>query len=348
VLPPTLATYFAAIVPAVRRELRGWRGKAEAIPDAELRRQALAALADKGLNPEAVAVFAVLAPRPRRRAVIRAIVALQVAIDYLDLLGEEIAGDPLEGGLQLHRALPAAVTPGAPAEDWYRLHSRNDDGGYLSGLVSACQASLGSLPAAAQVRAETVAAARRCGEGQSHTHAAARGGAAALERWASELGAPAGYRWWEIAAGASSSVAVHALIAAAADARSTAVRARAVDSAYFPPIGALTVLLDDLVDRDRDAATGEHNYMAYYPSSAAAGERLALIAAQAEAAIGALPRPGRHAAILAGVIGFYLGAEGARAPYARPVRERLLATCGPGVGSIAAAVRLRRRRSGGG
>lgn len=55
-----------------------------------------------------------------------------------------------------------------------------------------------------------------------------------------------------MAAGASSSVAAQALIAAAADAKTTPEEVGLVDAAYFPPIGALTVLLDDLVDRDED------------------------------------------------------------------------------------------------
>ncbi len=31
-----------------------------------------------------------------------------------------------------------------------------------------------------------------------------------------------------------------------------------------PPIGALTVLLDDLIDRDDDLEAGEHNYLSYF------------------------------------------------------------------------------------
>lgn len=344
ILPVALATYFAAILPQVRRELDGWRARADAIPDQALRRQAVAALTDKASNVEAVAVFAILAPRARRRAAIRAIVALQVAIDYIDLLGERDVPDPLQDGLRLHRTLAAAVTPGAAAEDWYRLHPRREDGGYLSGLVRACQRSVGSLPAAGALRPQMIAAAQRCGEGQSHTHAAAHGDPSTLERWALGLGAPPGYSWWEVAAGASSSVAVHALIAAAADRRSTTEGARLIDAAYFPSIGALTVLLDDLVDRDRDAASGDHNYIDYYSSGEQAGERLAAIAVRAETAIDPVPHGGRHAAILAGVLAFYLSAPTARAPFAGPARELLLAAAGPTVRPLAAMMGLRRAR----
>jgi tetraprenyl-beta-curcumene synthase len=322
----------------------GWRRRAEAIPDPVLRRHALTALTEKSPNPEAVAVFAILAPHAHRRGALRAIVALQVAIDYIDILGEQAVPDPLKDGLHLHRALSAAVAPGTAAEDWYRFHPQGEDGGYLSKLVLTCQRSLESLPAAAALQAHTAAAAQRCGLGQSYTHAAAAGDVAALEHWARRQDAPEGYSWWEVAAGASSSVAAHALIAAAADRCSTARQAQAIDAAYFPSIGALTVLLDDLIDHDHDAATGEHSYIAYYADGEVAAERLGLIAARAEATIGALAHPSRHAAILTGVVGFYLGAEEARLPFARPARDRLLKTCGSGVKPIAAVVRLRQQR----
>ena len=127
-------------------------------------------------------------------------------------------------------------------------------------------------------------AAGRCGEGQSHTHAAALGEVEGLKAWASGLESPAGYSWWEVAAGASSSVGAHALIAAAADPGTTAEEAALIDAAYFPPIGALTVLLDDLIDLDEDRAAGAHNYMAYYQSNLDAAERLASITRRAGAA----------------------------------------------------------------
>lgn len=84
--------------------------------------------------------------------------------------------------------------------------------------------------------------------------------------------------------------------------------------------------------------------MAYYRDAAHAADRLDLIARLAGPAIARLRRPHRHAAILAGVVGFYLSAEGARTPYARPVRDRLLRSTGPAVRPIVRVMRLRRER----
>jgi len=306
-----LGVYRARVVPQVHRELGNWREVAAAIADPDLRNTALAAIDEKGLNVEATAVFATLAPQRTRPTAMRAMVALQVAIDYLDTV-EEL---------------------GSPG-----------DSDYLEALFASYRECASALPSHAAVAAALDRALARCGEGQHHTHTAEHGDRAALVTWARAQPAPAVYRWWEIAAGASSSVAVHALIAAAADRRTTATEAEQIDAAYFPPIGALTVLLDDLIDREEDAAAGAHNYMDYYRDAAHAADRLDLIARLAGPAIARLRRPHRHAAILAGVVGFYLSAEGARTPYARSVRDRLLRSTGPTVRPIVTVMRLRRHR----
>lgn len=338
-----LGLYRRRIVPWVRRELRRWEGLAEAIPDPVLRGRALAALREKGANPEATAVFAILAPRAHRAAALTAMTALQVAIDYLDSLGEQPLDDPLAVGLALHEAAVDALSPGEPASDWYRLHPHADDGGYLAALVADCGRAAASLPAWGAVAPAARRAARRCGEGQSHTHAAREDGGARLRAWAERQPCPPGYLWWEVAAGACSSAAAHALIAAAADPHTGAAEAALLEAAYFPPIGALTVLLDDLIDREEDLAAGEHSYLGYYEDDEAAASRMALIAGRARAATAPLRHARRHRAILAGVAAFYLSAPAASVGYARPIRERLLESLGFSVRPILAVMRLHRR-----
>lgn len=306
-----LTLYRARVVPQTRRELRGWRQIAASIPDSAARAQALAAIDEKGLNVEAVSVFAILAPRRARATAIRAMVALQVAIDYLDTVDEQLIAA---------------------------------DSDYLERLFGSYAADTRALPSHAAVATALARAVARCGEGQRFTHAAQHGDLRALETWARGEGTPVGWRWWEIAAGASSSVAAHALIAAGADPGTTAAEAALIDAAYFPSIGALTVLLDDLIDRDEDARAGAHNYTAYYAGSEEAAARLDLITRLARAAVDRLRHRNRHAAILTGVLGFYLSAATAATPYARPVRDRLLHSAGPVVRPIVAFMRRRRRR----
>lgn len=337
-----LGLYRRRILPLARSELRRWEARAATILDSVLREAALSALREKGRNAEATAVFAILAPRARRTGALRAMTALQVAIDYLDSLSEQPVDDPLADGLALHRAVVDAVSPGSEPADWYSLHPQRDDGGYLAALVAACRDEVAGLPATETVLPLLQRAARRCGEGQSHTHAAARAGAGELEAWATGLEPPPGYLWWEVAAGASSSVAGHALIAAAADPRTTAEEAVLIDTAYFPPVGALTVLLDDMIDRDEDLAAGQHNYLSYCANEAEAASRIAQLASRARAATTQLRHARRHRAILTGVAGFYLSAPAADSGYARPIRERLLESLDPTVRPIMVAMRPRR------
>ncbi len=290
-----LGAYLTTVLPRARQELRRWGP----LP------------ADKQRNAEAVAVFATLAPRSRRAGVLRAILALQVAIDLRDEREEEGASTAADAAL-------------------------------LERLREAWRREVAALPAHEAVEPLLERAVERCEEGQRRTHAAAAEGAAAISAWAEALGAPPEYRWWEAAAGASSSVAAHALIAAAAAAATTAETAALIDVAYQPPVGALTVFLDDLVDRDEDRAAGEHNYLRYYASSQEAAERLGLLAGRAAQLLARLPSPERHRAILAGVAAFYLSAPAAEAPYALPVRARLLETLGPAARLLTAFMRLRR------
>jgi tetraprenyl-beta-curcumene synthase len=326
--------YRGSVLPRVRRELASWREAATRIPDRTLREQAVEAVTDKASNAEATAVLATIAPRRSRRAVCRASSALQVAVDYLDSLGETPGPDPLRDGLELHGALAAALDPGERGRNWYVHHPQQEDGGYLDRLVAACRDDAARLPSAEIVLPLARRAAIRCGEGQSYTHATGGGASESLRQWASGLAAPAGFEWWEVAAGASSSVAAHALLALAGVPDATRAEAELVDSVYFPSLGALTVLLDDLVDLEADRQAGEHSYLRYYPSDEAAAERLEEIVARARDSISRLTRPAPHEAILAGTLAFYLASPGAVAPEARAIRDRLISSSGPVVRSL--------------
>lgn len=306
-----LAAYLTTVLPGVRSELWRWRQLAEEIPDPERRGRTLAALEEKTSNVEAVAVFATLAPLRQRRAVLRAIVPLQVAIDYRDTLEES-------------------------AEDTER-------DGYLTALETGWAREIERLAGRGAVAPALRAAVERCREGQRQTHAAAAGDSDELRRWSSGLAAPHGYRWWELAAGASSSVAAHALIATAADRRATPEQAALIDRAYNPAVGALTVLLDDLIDREDDALSGDHSYIGYYSDAVDAADRLVAIAADAQSRLRPLRGSWRHRAILAGVVGFYSSDRAARTSFAVPVAAALRAEVGPAARLIAAVVVARRR-----
>jgi tetraprenyl-beta-curcumene synthase len=335
-----LSVYATAVLPRIRDERDRRLERAARIPDPVLRAQALASLREKSANVDATGVFATLAPRRNRPTVVRAGATLQIAVDYLDTLSESLAEGDLNGGLRMQQALLATVTPGEAADVSGGL-SGSGDGGYLGELIADCAQASAVLPRIAECRAPLRAAVARCAEGQAYTHAAAGGDSRALEGWAKGLGAGDSYDWWEAAAGASSSVGAHARLALAADAGATTADAERVDAAYFPSVGALTVLLDDLVDLEEDVAVGEHNYIPYFADDRAVAERLGSIAERARAAIAPLPRRGRHEAILAGVAGFYLAQPAARAPRWAVTRRRLLESLGAPARVLTAFSRLR-------
>ena len=71
--------------PRVHAHLRHWTERARAIPSPELRRQALASIADKTFHCEGGGIYSLLAGERRGEAV-RFIVAYQTISDYLDNL----------------------------------------------------------------------------------------------------------------------------------------------------------------------------------------------------------------------------------------------------------------------
>ncbi len=150
-----------------------------------LRQIALKNLEQEAFNAEAGTTLATLTHRSRRTPVIRAIVALQVAYDYLDGLVEQPHGDPLRNGKQLLSALVDAVSLKAePKGDDYRHHPQRDDGGYLQALIEAVRGALTEIPTNATFAEVALDAATRCAEAQARTHAASSAGTAQLEQWA--------------------------------------------------------------------------------------------------------------------------------------------------------------------
>jgi tetraprenyl-beta-curcumene synthase len=337
--------YWLTIYPRARREIRRCRRRAHDIPDPTLRTTALDTLAREHLNPEAAAFFAVLASRRRRGALVRLIVDFQIAYDYLDALNEESTSAPLCNGLQLHRALSDAVHPHASRGDYYEHHPQSNDGGYLSGLVHACQRAIRELPSTSAIEPVLDGAAERCGQAQSRNHAMLVEGESQLVNWAATQPRSSGYLWWELAAGGISCLSLHALFAAAA-CETTREEAERVDAAYFPPVCAISALLDSLIDAHRDAGTPNHNFAAHYDTRGEAAERFAAITTEARALLSPLRHRCRHMVILAGIASFYLSAPGARTDFAAPVARRTLGCLGATSAPILAVMRLRRRQAG--
>lgn len=339
-----VVSYYMTVARHVRRELACWRGRAHEIPDPRLRRLAVAKLASEHLNAQAAAVFATLVPLRHRRCAARLMVAFQVMYDYLDAVSEQPAADQVANGLALHEALTAAVAPTSPVVDYYaHSSSGRDDGGYLEAIVASCRARLSRMPAAATVRPALARCAVRCGAGQTRTHAVDSAGVPQLRAWGESLIPASRYRWWEVTAAGASSLALHALFAAAGDGNTTVQDAREVERAYFPSICALSTLLDAFADHGSDRCEGNRNYLDYYVTNTEAVRRLREIAADADHASRQLRRGARHAAIASGISAFYLSAAHAREPGNRAAVSHIVEALRPSsIRPLLAILRVKR------
>jgi len=313
------ARYWTTVAPAVRAELRRWDERAAAIPDPTLQALARAKLREERLNAEVAATLATVAPRAHRRDVVAAIVALEVMYDYLDALTERPSPDPLGSGRELFRAFTDAVALDVE-------HHRPTDDGYLQALRDTVRAALSRLPAAAEIAQVACSSAARCAEAQIRLHAAPLLGDGQLEQWARREAAGGDLEWRESFAGSAASVlAIHAVIAAAADPGTTAAQAVAIDAAYLS-ICALSTMLDSLVDHDRDTRAGEPGFDRLYADGEELAGALVSVAELGIAQARALPRGAHHAMTLVGVVAYYtsaLGADDRARPVIVPLRRRL-------------------------
>jgi tetraprenyl-beta-curcumene synthase len=343
--------YWTSVAPVVRRELKRWQLRAQAIEDPELRSLALQKLHTEGFHAEAAAMLATVATRPHRQGVAEAIVALELLFDYLDGLTERPSADPLAEGQRPFSALFNAVTldPTGTAVD--RVVPRAGDGGYLDELSRAVSLAIARLPAALAITQVSQRIASRAGDAQTRMHAASQLGIAQLEGWARVEAQGTGLGWREFVAGSASSVLVlHALIAAAADPQTTPERAAQIAEAYLPACVVLT-LLDGLVDYDQDKAHDRlerPGYLDLFADWDELPEVLGQAARRAATRARGLPYGAYHVMLLTGVAAYYSSDPGAEGELARPVVARLRRELAPLMSPTLAVMRAwrgaRRRR----
>jgi tetraprenyl-beta-curcumene synthase len=347
------ARYWSNVAPLAREQMRRWRSRAQAIDDPVLRALALAKLDEEGFNAEAAAMLATLAPRRQRRRAVEAIVASEILYDYLDGLTESPASEAPGDGERLFTAFADAVTPSAePGGGYYRDHSRSEDV-YLGELVASVRLALGGLPATASV-AETLArSAARGAQAQLHIHAAGPAQTEQPRRWAEREAAGTSLGWREFLAGAACSVlAVHALIVAASDHRTTYEQALEIDRIYLL-MSVLPTILDSLIDHAQDADADQPGYVRHYDDRDVLARRLARVIDDAVGHSRRVPNGAHHVMTLVGVVAYYASAPTADSEFARPVMAHFGAQLQPLLTpslrlmrAWRAAKRLRARRRG--
>jgi tetraprenyl-beta-curcumene synthase len=329
------ARYWMCVARQVHKQMRHWEARAQAIEDPELRALALEKLRTEGFNAEAAAMAATIAPRAARAQAVRAIVALELLFDYLDGLTELPHSDPLGEGERLYAAFVGALGPHT-APSWEQPIALDQPAGrpeqalgepgadaYLQELGHAVRNALSQLPASEAIAPYALRCATRGAQAQIRMHATSALGTTQLGEWARGEAQDSGLQWREFAAGAACSVlALHALIAAAADPRTTPAQAQAIEQTYLFT-GAMVTLLDGVVDHEHDAATGTLSYAGLYEDSALLAQALALAAREASRRSRDLHNGAHHLMTLAAAAAYWCSQPGARGAHARPALDQL-------------------------
>ncbi|GAB7389310.1 tetraprenyl-beta-curcumene synthase family protein [Bacillaceae bacterium] len=294
------------VLPAVAKELKKWRNKAEQIPDPELRRQAIASMTAKRFHCEGGSVYAAHA-LAQREILIPLIVAFQTISDYLDNLCDRSTSLNPVDFRQLHRSMLDAVTRGAKQKDYYRYHPEKEDGGYLRSLVETCQSHIKRLPHYGKVESQVREWVGLYCDLQVYKHMEPRQREFRLHRWwEKHRHRFPGIYWQEFAAASGSTLGVFSLFLLASRRDWREETLQRIKLAYFPWICGLHILLDYLIDQEEDRRGGDLNFIHYYRNVEETIDRLGWFARQARKAALTLPDSALHGMIVEGLLGLYL------------------------------------------
>lgn len=295
-----------SVLPLTGQELAKWQRRAEAIPNPELREQALASLNWKRFHAEGGSVYA--APvGDRLPTLVALIVALQTISDYLDNLCDRSVSQSGDDFRTLHQAMLDALTPDAPRHDYYSLHPNKEDGGYLESLVGECRRNVSLLPAYPTVQGDVVALAGLYNDLQVYKHIRPDLRETHLKAWfASHRARFPELEWWEFAAAAGSTLGIFALLAAACRPDLDRDRVLALTDVYFPWVCGLHILLDYLIDQAEDREGGDLNFVSFYDSPTTTRQRLRVFYRRAREGLRKLPDRPFHETALDGLLGLYL------------------------------------------
>jgi tetraprenyl-beta-curcumene synthase len=295
-----------SVIPRVHRWLDFWTDRARAIPDDELRRQALTSIETKTFHCEGGGIYSVLAGAYSDEA-IRFIVAYQTISDYLDNLCDRSTSlDPSDFSA-LHESMRDALTPGTTPRNYYRYRNEQEDGGYLADLVKTCQEILLKAPSYGAIRPYLYELESYYADLQVHKHVRIEERVERLQQWfeTNRDGLP-DLRWYEFSASSGSTLGIFALVASSFDPSFSAGKALAIKRAYFPWVQGLHILMDYLVDQEEDRIGGDLNFCSYYEDDPTLVTRLTRFLEESNKAVSGLPYVGFHRLVCHGLVALYL------------------------------------------
>ncbi|WP_304650473.1 tetraprenyl-beta-curcumene synthase family protein [Thalassobacillus sp. CUG 92003] len=301
-----MAAVYGRIFPEVHKELEGWITQAQAIPDQELRTQALSSIETKTFHCEGGGIYALLAGENWRTA-IRFIVAYQTISDYLDNLCDRSTSMDPQDFRMLHEAMTDALTPGNQLKNYYQFRSEQNDGGYLEQLVTTCQDALDSVP-----DYEVAGGfARKLGglynDLQVHKHVFEEERIPRLQNWfASHQAEWPELKWYEFSACTGSTLGIFCLVSYTLSGEMSSDLAEKIARSYFPFMQGLHIMLDYYIDQMEDEAEGDLNFCSYYDHEEEMKQRFIYFVEQARSHVQLLPNPKFHEMIREGLVGMYL------------------------------------------
>ncbi len=318
------------VLPQARENLQGWEKKAFLIPDRELRHQALASINSKSFHCMGGCLYGLLADN-RITEITKFIIAYQTISDYLDNLCDRSNSlDPADFQA-LHESMADALTPGSPANDYYRFRQERDDGGYLKSLVQTCQGVLAKNPAYQHIAPYLIELAGYYSDLQINKHVSAEQRIGRLQAWFGlHRGKVPSMDWQEFGASAGSTLGIFALVSASFGRGFSPESAALIRGAYFPWIQGLHILLDYFIDQEEDLLGGDLNFCSFYDNIFQAEERILFFLKMAEQGTVRLAHPGFHRMICRGLPAIYLADKKvSRQANIKRSAGRMLRRCGP-------------------
>ncbi|MDT8859321.1 tetraprenyl-beta-curcumene synthase family protein [Alkalihalobacillus sp. MEB130] len=306
---PLLMNIYKEVIPTVHKYFDPWIEKASAIPDPELRSQALDALKKKKFHCEGGGVYGLVA-KDRFDDLLQFIIAYQIACDYLDNLCDQSPSLDPNDFRSLHQSLLDALTPGATLKNYYQYRQEQNDGGYLHSIVKTCQDILSTFPSFEKVQAGMLELSGYYGDLQVHKHVIKEERIPRLEKWFDEHRHKVPkMTWYEFSACAGSTLGIYTLATYATKPDLTEETATVLKEGYYPWLQGVHILLDYFIDQEEDIADDELNFLFYYKDEKEMIERFRLFVTKAEEYIAKLPDPKFHRMIIRGVIAIYISDE---------------------------------------
>ncbi|WP_338472018.1 tetraprenyl-beta-curcumene synthase family protein [Niallia sp. XMNu-256] len=300
------------IFPNVNKELSYWKKRAEAIPNSELRNQALASIRHKTFHCEGGAIMSLLANDKYKEAM-RFIVAYQTISDYLDNLCDRSTSLDVKDFSALHEAMTDALTIDGEISDYYRFRQEKNDGNYLVDLVSTCRDVLKRNPNYRTFNKELLELCHYYCDLQIHKHVNPNERVPRLTRWFHEhKQSIPNMEWYEFSACSGSTLGIFCLISYSMNKQYKVQDVQHIRNGYFPYIQGLHILLDYFIDQEEDKMFGDLNFCSYFENKDVLFTRLKHFMKQSDLYTKNLPYKRFHQLINRGLLGLYLSDEKVR------------------------------------